>query len=782
LVRDALKRGVLPKPPDVFHLTAHFTRADLSTLRDYPLLKRKFSAIRKTYATVLKPYTCDILVSGGLHRISIRLVDTMLIGPAGSSLASLGDALKLQKVELPAGYSKARMDLFLRDHPAKFEKYAIVDAEIAARWAVRVFQLVRNEMGVNRQVATLGGVGVAMIEAEIAKLGLDVVYFFGRQKRRRGTPAPLTALVGTLEFAAQCYHGGRNEALSVGFSPASRTVYDLDLVAAYTSAMAMIRVPDWKTARFVNSLDELATIDDAMTFAHVRFAFPTGTRFPSLPVRASQGRGLVYPLQGEAWCTGPELVVALGQGADIQVLTGLRVDFVAGSPRPWEQFVRKIGQIRKQASERGDVVLDRLAKEVGNSAYGKIAQGVAGRRAIPDDDDHRRVFDTENDAMRDLGPSRISQPMLAAYITGVVRAAVSEAIGRIESDHWVGSVTTDGFLSTIPPDAIDQTGPVANVLEAVRRSITPEKPVIWEVKHTDERGVLVLKTRGCVSCSPGSPNPIVAKAGHRLDRAFANSSEQAQAFLELALNRDYDTRLLRKSLIGLRAQHLADADLVSVERKVRVNLDYDMKREPIDPRDVDGLLTTETRPWNTLDEFEKARDGLEAWKRSQRRVVKTAVDYSDMIDWESNAVARRAVGVKADNALNPLAAAFLRIASLGEFGLARGREASLAQLMTYLCGVEVSRDRISNARRRGRDPQAMRGSFAAIPLAAEGFVRRLYRTRPAALSALLQLLQPASAGWRRVQQIIVEEDELEIERSEIEWLERTHHAMEDDAV
>jgi hypothetical protein len=74
----------------------------------------------------------------------------------------------------------------------------------------------------------------------------------------------------------------------------------------------------------------------------------------------------------------------------------------------------------------------------------------------------------------------------------------------------------------------------------------------------------------------------------------------------------------------------------------------------------------------------------------------------------------------------------------------------------------------------------MRGSFSAIPLAAEEFVRRLYRRRPAALSALLQLLQPASAAWRRVQEIVVEEDEAEIERNEIEWLERTYHAMEDD--
>lgn len=76
----------------------------------------------------------------------------------------------------------------------------------------------------------------------------------------------------------------------------------------------------------------------------------------------------------------------------------------------------------------------------------------------------------------------------------------------------------------------------------------------------------------------------------------------------------------------------------------------------------------------------------------------------------------------------------------------------------------------------------MRGSFAALPLAAEGFVRRLYRARPQAVSALLQLLQPASAAWRRLQEIMVEEDVLEIERNEIEWLDRIRHAVEDEEV
>ena len=93
------------------------------------------------------------------------------------------------------------------------------------------------------------------------------------------------------------------------------TLCDLDLVSAYTTAMAMLRVPDWSSARPVTDLAQLAQVDEGMTFARVRFRFPDETRFPSLPCRAGE-RGLVYPLSGTSWCTGPELAVV---GSDDQV-------------------------------------------------------------------------------------------------------------------------------------------------------------------------------------------------------------------------------------------------------------------------------------------------------------------------------------------------------------------------------------------------------------------------------------------------------------------------------
>ena len=115
--------------------------------------------------------------------------------------------------------------------------------------------------------------------------------------------------------------------LSLGFSPEGREVYDLDLTSAYTTGLAMIRQPNWATARDTTDIAELATVDGAMTFANIEFRFPPETRIPSLPVRASNSRGLVYPLEGGSWCTGPEMVVALAQGVTIDVKAGLHIDW-----------------------------------------------------------------------------------------------------------------------------------------------------------------------------------------------------------------------------------------------------------------------------------------------------------------------------------------------------------------------------------------------------------------------------------------------------------------------
>jgi hypothetical protein len=323
---------------------------------------------------------------------------------------------------------------------------------------------------------------------------------------------------------------------------------------------------------------------------------------------------------------------------------------------------------------------------------------------------------------------------------------------------------------------------LARSFSEARLRISPEDPKLWELKHREDR-VLILKTRGAVSCSLHEKKPLLARAGVRLSERFDSPADEIPPFLKLVRDRTYEARIERKSLISLRAQHLTDADLVPVTREVRVNLDFDLKRRPIDVHDDEGLLTAQTIPWDTVEDFEKARDDLEAWKHSQRRVLKTCSDYNAMISWVDNIGERRAAGVKSDNWLGPLMAAFLRIVALGAFGVRSVTDDDLGRVMTALCGIDVSRARISNARRRGRDSEKMRGSFGVIPPMDEGFIRRLYRTRPDALRlVLLPLLKPQSAAIRRLEEILAQEDEAALARSEVEWLERFHDAVRDDAL
>ena len=135
---------------------------------------------------------------------------------------------------------------------------------------------------------------------------------------------------------------------------------------------------------------------------------------------------------------------------------------------------------------------------------------------------------------------------------------------------------------------------------------------------------------------------------------------------------------------------------------------------------------------------------------------------------------------KTTRGLGPLTAAFLRIVALGAFDVTPGTDDELGRVMTALCGIDVSRPRISNARRRGGDPAEMRECFGAIPATDEGFIRRLYRTRPEVLrQVLLPLLAPQSAAIQRLVEILAEEDEAELARSKVEWLERFHNIEHD---
>ena len=106
--------------PRRFVIAGHFTRADLTTFADFGFFKRRIGAVRKSYATTEIPLQLRLASSEGPVRCGVMIVDTMMLTPTGTSVETIGKLLGEPKVNLPNGYSKDRMDLFLRDHPELF--------------------------------------------------------------------------------------------------------------------------------------------------------------------------------------------------------------------------------------------------------------------------------------------------------------------------------------------------------------------------------------------------------------------------------------------------------------------------------------------------------------------------------------------------------------------------------------------------------------------------------------------------------------------------------------
>ena len=267
-------------------------------------------------------------------------------------------------------------------------------------------------------------------------------------------------------------------------------------------------------------------------------------------------------------------------------------------------------------------------------------------------------------------------------------------------------------------------------------------------------GALVTKTRGTYTVAPEGWNGqsvVLAKAGYMTpeEAQTLTEIEQCRVWIERYRERNFETKMRSKSLTSLRQQHLFEVDLQSVKRDVRWNADYDMKRKLVKVRNVDGLITADTVPWRTIDEFEQARDLLEDWKRSQRRVLKTKQDYDDMIAWGAARASRRKTGTRGHNALSPVAAAVLKVLAHRTAGIVTVLESPIwrkaerpklnartARLMTALCGVKVTETNVKDAKRRGAGPDDLVGSIASLTDDDRRFLTAWFRLFPVAPEVL----------------------------------------------
>ena len=216
--------------------------------------------------------------------------------------------------------------------------------------------------------------------------------------------------------------------------------------------------------------------------AYVRFRFPGWTRFPSLPIVAPNDYGLVYPLEGEAHATASEIAVARRQGAAIDILDGVIVPWRDDGCRPFMLVIDEL-QRRRNQHPKGSL-RNEMFKQLANSIYGKLGQGIKGTS----------VYNTRTDGRSTIGPCEVTNAFLACYVSGLIRALISELLAGIAPDRTVVSVTTDAFITNAEIGQIGMSGPVATLLSVIKQDVTGD-PILLERKY-EARQLLLANPRG----------------------------------------------------------------------------------------------------------------------------------------------------------------------------------------------------------------------------------------------------------------------------------------------
>jgi hypothetical protein len=487
ILQQAMQEGLIEAWPRIVYIYAHFLRADMTHFKSFWKMKNDVDGMRGTIASVQSNLTVDfetdkrrykpkpvVLRDEHRHprRTFIKFIDTMLLTPGGLGLDEAGKLIGLDKLELPEGYDKSDMARFLAECPVLFSEYAIRDSEVSVRFGLRIRAFVLEELAMKNSPPTIGSLSGSLcrklIEVEHGgKEGFEKM--FGREKQRsriywdeqKNRPHQIDDVQLNIyrerheAFVTRCYHGGRNECYMLGPTDIG-VFYDFDLTAAYTTGLLDLRALDYSQAFDSRRIEDFI-VGEVCGFAHVAFEFPVGTRFPSLPVY-SPTRGLYYPLTGISDCTAPELALAHELGADLKILIGIVFPWVSSDIRIFEPFVARVRQRRGHFKQRAKVFEEKLWKEIGNSAYGKTAQGLRDKS----------VFDPRTNRGKILPQSLLTNPFFAAHTTGLIRAVVSELIARVPAHRNVISVTTDGFLTDAAESELDLSGPLSRRFQTLQ--------------------------------------------------------------------------------------------------------------------------------------------------------------------------------------------------------------------------------------------------------------------------------------------------------------------------
>lgn len=451
-------------------LVAHYSKAEWSMLKKRHLLIEELVEMQGTLASV-GDFELPITYKHRSQKIKVTWRDTYLFtDKKGRSLQKISESCVNKKIEIPQA-SKEAMDVFAKQHPARFEEYALNDARIALEYYCKTIANYYKISAVEQTPLTLGDGAVkwylkyletkSIREQKIGRNGkVDKnwyeqktlgVEWTGSKNRQKNKSRWIDEW-----FANNTYLGGINTSYRIGkFSSAEHWVLDIDISSCYPTSLAVQPIIDWskRTKKYVleDVLREKAHLTDKTVdmglFSVSDFKFPAGTFQTAFPT-PNEG-GLIYVSEGEhIFTTYPEVVTAMSQNVqlvsdsldEVRIFTELKDE--QGEPMlAFAGFLKLLITERTRLRNEGSFFEANIVKQIYLSFYGKLGQGITDRYSYNLLGERQKQTE-----------SKISVPHYASVCTSLVRSAMIEMVNYFQNSEGVEvlNATTDGMMIAIP--------------------------------------------------------------------------------------------------------------------------------------------------------------------------------------------------------------------------------------------------------------------------------------------------------------------------------------------
>jgi hypothetical protein len=580
-----------------------------------------------------------------VERATLHIRD--LCGLARGGLDSVGLSFGFGKIPLDLDghddlYWKEHMSELLAKHPAKFEEYAIRDAEITIEaWRSFVDEYKPLNLDPHRKY-TCSALAIAAFLRQMKKLPCPTTEekILGHKWMKAGYwkeyVKKQVVFNGCLDArinAVYAYWGGHNEAFALGYFKPGTEITQWDVKSLYIIAGILQPLSNCDTVYKEVSLEDVH--EGFEGFCKVDFEFPPDTIYPTLPIKLSYYDELMFPLRGSSYCTLTEVQQGLTLGARITNFKGfgfkpssneinseLKAFFV--------DMLAKKSALEEAGQKNSSDYMNEKAKLVG--MVGKFAQMNEGSTA---GDIFHLIHESglKSEQFRKFGRK---EAMRSLYTKGEVGGTwsiewASLILGRARSiAGWMinqgrcMAISTDGgfWLGNPHLDESNIAKEMVKFHSGIRREDS-KKPIdeFW-----------VGRNRGYVAWSDKEPVYVaqggIAVRGHNREEKKENFAQMIRESVKAGLIIYTEQKTTR--LTGFKDFQLRDVPLCSKEHKIlKCNWAYDGKRK-LD-REINIFAeNTWTMPYNTVEEAYGMKHGTSKGGRPRGSTLLTEEEIAEI--------------------------------------------------------------------------------------------------------------------------------------------------------